>query len=175
MLLLFSLDLICSQFVFRKMCIERYIKFPYHRTNLTSSSKKVYGEILEPGTVIIVFGVICRCGSPQQSSMCVVPFFFLGQGNAQARLVADAMLDAVTDVLSQNTASPLTIVRIVIFQKPMLKDFHSSMQQREAADPDSKDKAGWTWGWSKFKCKYTEQRAFGFTFSNHISLISFKC
>lgn len=109
------------------------------------------------------------------SLQCVLSLFFLGQGNAQARLVADAMLDAVTDVLSQNTASPLTTVRIVIFQKPMLKDFHSSMQQREAADPDSKDKGGWTWGWSKFKCKYTEQRAFGFTFSNHISLISFKC
>ncbi|XP_025999849.1 poly(ADP-ribose) polymerase family member 14-related sequence 1 isoform X3 [Astatotilapia calliptera] len=83
------------------------------------------------------------------------PAIGTGQGNAQARLVADAMLDAVTDVLSQNTASPLTTVRIVIFQKPMLKDFHSSMQQREAADPDSKDKGGWTWGWSKFKSIFT--------------------
>lgn len=111
--------------------------------------------------------------APAVFNVCC-PFFFLGQGNAQARLVADAMLDAVTDVLSQNTASPLTTVRIVIFQKPMLKDFHSSMQQREAADPDSKDKGGWRW-LNKVKCKYTEQRAFGFTFSNHISLISFKC
>uniref|UniRef100_A0A3P9DJR0 Poly [ADP-ribose] polymerase n=1 Tax=Maylandia zebra TaxID=106582 RepID=A0A3P9DJR0_9CICH len=93
-----------------------------------------------------------------KSSFTSVSFPAIGTGNAQARLVADAMLDAVTDVLSQNTASPLTTVRIVIFQKPMLKDFHSSMQQREAADPDSKDKGGWTWGWSKFKCKYTEQR-----------------
>lgn len=108
--------------------------------------------------------------------------FVLGQGNAQARLVADAMLDAVTDVLSQNTASSLTTVRIVIFQKPMLKDFHSSMQQREAADPDSKDKVGWSWGdigskikgkWlNKVKCKYTEQRAFGFTFSNQFQMLS---
>lgn len=73
------------------------------------------------------------------------PAIGTGQGNAQARLVADAMLDAVTDVLSQNTSSPLTTVRIVIFQKHMLKDFHSSMQQREAADPDTKDKGGWSW------------------------------
>ncbi|XP_005751189.1 poly [ADP-ribose] polymerase 14-like [Pundamilia nyererei] len=73
------------------------------------------------------------------------PAIGTGQGNVKARLVADAMLDAVTDVLSQNTSSPLTTVRIVIFQKPMLKDFHSSMQQREAADPNSKDKAGWSW------------------------------
>ncbi|XP_063354462.1 protein mono-ADP-ribosyltransferase PARP14-like isoform X2 [Pelmatolapia mariae] len=85
------------------------------------------------------------------------PAIGTGQGNVKARLVADAMLDAVTDVLSQNTASPLTTVRIVIFQKPMLKDFHSSMQQREAADPDSKDKGGWSWGdiGSKIKALFT--------------------
>uniref|UniRef100_A0A3P9DJ63 Poly [ADP-ribose] polymerase n=1 Tax=Maylandia zebra TaxID=106582 RepID=A0A3P9DJ63_9CICH len=59
-----------------------------------------------------------------KSSFTSVSFPAIGTGNAQARLVADAMLDAVTDVLSQNTASPLTTVRIVIFQKPMLKDFH---------------------------------------------------
>lgn len=104
--------------------------------------------------------------------VCLFFVLFLGQGNVKARLVADAMLDAVTDVLSQNTSSPLTTVRIVIFQKPMLKDFHSSMQQREAADPDSKDKAGWSW-LNKVKCKYTEQSNFWFHIP--ISLISFKC
>ncbi|XP_030613963.1 protein mono-ADP-ribosyltransferase PARP14-like [Archocentrus centrarchus] len=75
------------------------------------------------------------------------PAIGTGQGNVKARLVADAMLDAVIDVLSQNTFSPLTKIRIVIFQKAMLKDFHSSMQQREAADP--KDKGQGTWGGMK--------------------------
>uniref|UniRef100_A0A3Q0R7Q2 Poly [ADP-ribose] polymerase n=1 Tax=Amphilophus citrinellus TaxID=61819 RepID=A0A3Q0R7Q2_AMPCI len=56
------------------------------------------------------------------------------------QLVADTMLDAVIDVLSQNPSSLLTTIRIVIFQKPMLKDFHSSMQQRGAADSDPKSK-----------------------------------
>ncbi|CAI5656799.1 unnamed protein product [Oreochromis niloticus] len=83
------------------------------------------------------------------------PAIGTGQGNVQARLVADAMLDAVTDVMSQNISNSLTTIRIVIFQKPMLKDFHSSMQQREAADPDSKDLGGWNWGWTKIKSLFT--------------------
>lgn len=78
----------------------------------------------------------CRLGSSQQSLMYIVSF--LGQGNAQARPVADEIID----VLSQNSSSSRTTVCIVIFQKPLLKDFHSSMQQREAADPNPKDKGG---------------------------------
>ncbi|KAM7380823.1 hypothetical protein PAMP_004095 [Pampus punctatissimus] len=71
------------------------------------------------------------------------PAIGTGQGHVQARQVADSMLDAVIDVLSQNTSSTLKTVRVVIFQKPMLKDFYNSMQQREATDP--KDEAG-LWG-----------------------------
>ncbi|CAI5656802.1 unnamed protein product [Oreochromis niloticus] len=70
----------------------------------------------------------------------------VGQGNVNARLVADAMLDAVIDMLSQNASSPLTKIRIVIFRKAMLKDFHSSMEQRAATDPNPKDKGQGTWG-----------------------------
>lgn len=56
------------------------------------------------------------------------------------------MLDAVIDVMSQNSSGPLTTIRIVIFQKAMLKDFHSSLEQREATDPNPKDKGQGTWG-----------------------------
>ncbi|XP_076023922.1 poly(ADP-ribose) polymerase family member 14-related sequence 1 isoform X2 [Genypterus blacodes] len=68
------------------------------------------------------------------------PAIGTGQGNVHARQVADAMLDAVVDVLNQNTSSSLKTIRIVIFQQPMLKEFYSSMQQKQTADP--KDKAG---------------------------------
>lgn len=50
----------------------------------------------------------------------------------KASEVADAMFDAVIDVLSQSSSTTLTTVRIVIFQPPMLKDFQISMQKREA-------------------------------------------
>lgn len=55
------------------------------------------------------------------------------------------MLDAMIDMLSQNTSSPLTKIRIVIFQKAMLKDFHSSLEERAATDPNPKDKGQGTW------------------------------
>ncbi|XP_076602870.1 poly(ADP-ribose) polymerase family member 14-related sequence 1 isoform X2 [Chaetodon auriga] len=71
------------------------------------------------------------------------PAIGTGQGNVQARQAADAMLDAVIDVLSQNTSSSLKTIRIVVFQPPMLLDFYNSMHQREATD--TKGKSGF-WG-----------------------------
>lgn len=47
--------------------------------------------------------------------------------------VADAMLNAVIEVVNQNSSSSLQSVRIVIFQAPMLQDFYSSMQERQAS------------------------------------------
>lgn len=66
-------------------------------------------------------------------NLCVLSH--LGQGNIQAKQVADAMLEAVIEVLSQNSPTTLQTIRIVIFQAPMLKDFCSSMQERDATDP----------------------------------------
>lgn len=65
------------------------------------------------------------------------------------------MLDAVIDVMSQNSSGPLTTIRIVIFQKAMLKDFHSSLEQRAATDCKPKDKRKGTLAGiaSKFKGK----------------------
>lgn len=60
-----------------------------------------------------------------------------GQGKVQAKQVADAMLDAVIEVVNQNSSSTLQSIRIIIFQSPMLKDFHSSMQERQVASSKS--------------------------------------
>ena len=79
----------------------------------------------------------------------------LGQGNVKGRQVADAMLDAVIEVLSQNTNGPLKTVRIVIFQPAMLKEFYNSMHHRAATVP--KDKS-WL---SKIKCKYSQEKHVG--------------
>ncbi|XP_070693875.1 poly(ADP-ribose) polymerase family member 14-related sequence 1 [Pempheris klunzingeri] len=72
------------------------------------------------------------------------PALSTGQGNVQAKQVADAMLDAVIDMLNQNTSTTLKTVRIVIFQPHMLKDFYDSMHQREATE-SVKDTVGF-WG-----------------------------
>lgn len=63
----------------------------------------------------------------------------------KAKQVADAMLDAVIDVLKPNRPTTLKTIRIVIFQPQMLTDFLSSMQEREAkpaATTPPKDKGG---------------------------------
>lgn len=92
--------------------------------------------------------------------MCNVSCVILGQGNVKAGQVADAILDAVIEVLSQNPSSTLNTIRIVIFQPNMLKDFNNSMQQREATDP--KDKSTSIWGriTSGVKCKHSEEKKF---------------
>uniref|UniRef100_A0A3B5ME99 Poly [ADP-ribose] polymerase n=1 Tax=Xiphophorus couchianus TaxID=32473 RepID=A0A3B5ME99_9TELE len=93
-----------------------------------------------------------------KNSYTSVSFPAIGTGNVQAKQVADSMLDAVIDVFSQNTSSSLTLIRIVIFQQPMLKDFYSSMQEREATDP--KEKGGfWSNVTHRLKCKHREKNS----------------
>ncbi|XP_040056587.2 poly(ADP-ribose) polymerase family member 14-related sequence 1 [Gasterosteus aculeatus] len=87
----------------------------------------------------VVKDALQMCVSNSYTSVSF-PAIGTGQGNVKAQQVADAMLDAVIDVLSQNPSGPLNTVRIVIFQPHMLKDFYNSMQEREASDP--KDKVG---------------------------------
>lgn len=59
------------------------------------------------------------------------PAFGTGQGGVNPIQVADAMLDAVADFVSQTPQSSIKLVRFVIFQAPMLADFHQSMLKRE--------------------------------------------
>lgn len=85
-------------------------------------------------------------------AVCNICFTILGQGNVQAKQVADAMLDAVIDVLSQNSSTTLKTIRIIIFQPPMLKDFFNSMEQREATHPKAKSLLGSLASKIKGKC-----------------------
>ncbi|XP_047012139.1 poly(ADP-ribose) polymerase family member 14-related sequence 1 isoform X2 [Ictalurus punctatus] len=72
------------------------------------------------------------------------PAFGTGQGGVNAGHVADCMMDAVVDFLTQTPQSSLKMVRIVIFQAPMLVDFHQSMVKREATEKQKNDST-----WSK--------------------------
>ncbi|KAM9365083.1 poly(ADP-ribose) polymerase family member 14-related sequence 1 isoform 2-T2 [Pholidichthys leucotaenia] len=85
----------------------------------------------------VVTEALQMCATNSYTSVAF-PAIGTGQGNVGAKLVADAMMDAVIDVLSQNTPSTLKTIRIVIFQPHMLKEFHSSMQEREGTDPKGK-------------------------------------
>ncbi|KAJ3592383.1 hypothetical protein NHX12_007510 [Muraenolepis orangiensis] len=75
------------------------------------------------------------------------PALGTGQGNAQVDQVADAMLDAVVDVVSQKAQGGLKVVRIVIFQAAMMKDFYSRMEKKAAADKQSTGLLGRVKAW----------------------------
>ncbi|XP_072197855.1 protein mono-ADP-ribosyltransferase PARP14-like isoform X2 [Excalfactoria chinensis] len=65
-----------------------------------------------------------------------VAFPAIGTGAAQQSpaKVADDMLDAIVEFVSSRPAQYLKEIRIVIFQKHMLKDFYESMKKRECSD-----------------------------------------
>ncbi|XP_041928990.1 poly(ADP-ribose) polymerase family member 14-related sequence 1 isoform X2 [Alosa sapidissima] len=70
------------------------------------------------------------------------PALGTGQGNVAPGLVADAMLDAVVDVVGQKPVSSLQLIRIVIFQAPMLAEFYKSMQKKEGSNKPVKEGMG---------------------------------
>ncbi|XP_046902162.1 poly(ADP-ribose) polymerase family member 14-related sequence 1 isoform X2 [Hypomesus transpacificus] len=69
-----------------------------------------------------------------------IPALGTGRGQVQAGQVADAMLDAVVDVINQKSHNNLTLVRIVVFQTAMVKDFLSSMQNKEGTEDIAEEK-----------------------------------
>lgn len=94
---------------------------------------------------------ICRNGStsalphvakPTFSKYVVMeykPFSFLGQAGLYPGQVADSMMDAMVEMVELNPQSTLKLIRIVIFQAPMLNDFYKSMQNREYTIIQQKD------------------------------------
>uniref|UniRef100_A0A3B5M725 Macro domain-containing protein n=1 Tax=Xiphophorus couchianus TaxID=32473 RepID=A0A3B5M725_9TELE len=120
--------------------------------------KKILHLVVQPDIHSSVKEALQMCVKKSYTSISF-PALGTDQGGVQAKQVADSMLDAVIDVFSQNTSSSLTLIRIVIFQQQMLKDFHSSMQEREATDP--KEKGGfWSNVTHKLKCKYSKKTSF---------------
>ncbi|XP_021254186.1 poly [ADP-ribose] polymerase 14 isoform X3 [Numida meleagris] len=71
-----------------------------------------------------------------------VAFPAIGTGNAQQSpaKVADEMLDAIVEFASSRSVQHLKEIRIVIFQRHMLRDFYESMKKREdsnSSEPQS--------------------------------------
>ncbi|XP_067113942.1 protein mono-ADP-ribosyltransferase PARP14-like [Osmerus mordax] len=60
-----------------------------------------------------------------------ISFPALGLGHLKPTQVADAMLDAVVDVVRKKSHLKLNLVRIVLVQQDVLKEFHSRMLKKE--------------------------------------------
>ncbi|XP_055737967.1 protein mono-ADP-ribosyltransferase PARP14-like isoform X1 [Salvelinus fontinalis] len=91
-----------------------------------------------------VKGALQMCAQNNLTSISF-PAIGTGQGNVQAGQVADAMLDAVVEVVGQKSQNTLQLVRMVIFQPAMLTEFHKSMVKKEDTDVDTQKK-GSIWG-----------------------------
>lgn len=85
------------------------------------------------------------------------------------------MFDAVIDELSQNSSTTLNTVRIVVFQTPMLNDFYTSMQQREAKATKSASWFGSTVSKIKGKNHTGNNVEVGVSSRSHDSSLSFFC
>nr|XP_029502317.1 protein mono-ADP-ribosyltransferase PARP15-like [Oncorhynchus nerka] len=85
-----------------------------------------------------VEGALKMCTQNNFTSISL-PAIGTGQGNIQPSEVADAMLDAVVEVVGKKSQNSLKLVRMVIFQPAMLTDFHTSMLKKEGTDAQEKE------------------------------------
>ncbi|CAB1339029.1 unnamed protein product [Coregonus sp. 'balchen'] len=94
-----------------------------------------------------VEGALKMCAKNNFTSISL-PAIGTGQGNIQPSEVADAMLDAVVEVVGKKSQNSLKLVRMVIFQPAMLTDFHTTFvtgskvdnaQQNEVMEIESHD------------------------------------
>ncbi|XP_071418122.1 protein mono-ADP-ribosyltransferase PARP14-like [Pithys albifrons albifrons] len=85
-----------------------------------------------------VSAVLKECEQRMYKSVAF-PAIGTGQANQSPAKVADEMLDAIVEFTRQKSVQHLQTVKIVIFQKNMLKDFHESMKKREDSDSTTTD------------------------------------
>ncbi|NXA74179.1 PAR14 polymerase, partial [Thryothorus ludovicianus] len=69
------------------------------------------------------------------------PAIGTGQAGQSSAKVADEMLDAIVEFARQKSVQHLQTIKIVVFQKKMLKDFYESMKKRQ--DSNSSPKESW--------------------------------
>ncbi|XP_051998367.1 LOW QUALITY PROTEIN: protein mono-ADP-ribosyltransferase PARP14-like [Xyrauchen texanus] len=82
------------------------------------------------------------------------PAIGTGQAGLSPGQVADSMMDALVDMVRQTPQSSLKLVRMVVFQAPMLTEFYKSMQDREFTRKQEES------AWSKIKTYAASVKSF---------------
>ncbi|XP_073503652.1 protein mono-ADP-ribosyltransferase PARP14-like [Phyllobates terribilis] len=93
----------------------------------------VVGRNSAEGIKDLVSESLKECGNLGVSSVAF-PAIGTGLGNVSAALVADIILEVVTEFAKSRSAPSLQTVKVVIFQQQMLKDFYTSMKKKEGGD-----------------------------------------
>ncbi|NXG87581.1 PAR14 polymerase, partial [Stercorarius parasiticus] len=92
--------------------------------------KNIIHFVAQDDIKMLVTKVLKECELQQYTSV-TFPAIGTGQAGRDPAVVADNMIDAVTDFARSNSAPSVKTVKVVIFQPHLLSVFHKSMQKRE--------------------------------------------
>lgn len=85
----------------------------------------------------LVYGLLKMCEEKTFRTVCL-PALGTGQGGANPSMVADAMVEAVVEFVRKKQPRLVQNVKILIFQKNMMSEFHRSMKKREGQEVQEK-------------------------------------
>ncbi|KAK9969248.1 hypothetical protein ABG768_027441 [Culter alburnus] len=72
------------------------------------------------------------------------PAIGTGQAGLSPGQVADSMMDGVLDMVRKTPQSTIKLIRLVVFQAPMLPEFLKSMQYKETGPPKQEKESTWS-------------------------------
>ncbi|XP_075367609.1 protein mono-ADP-ribosyltransferase PARP14-like isoform X1 [Mycteria americana] len=93
--------------------------------------KKIIHFVSQDDIKMLVSEVLQECELQQYTSVAF-PAIGTGEAGRDPAVVADNMIDAVTDFARSNSAPSVKTIKVVIFQPHLLSVFHTSMQKRES-------------------------------------------
>ncbi|KAF1579585.1 Poly [ADP-ribose] polymerase 14, partial [Eudyptes moseleyi] len=91
--------------------------------------KKIIHFVTQDDIKMLVSQVLQECELQQYTSV-TFPAIGTGEAGRDPAVVADNMIDAVTDFARSNSAPSVKTIKVVIFQPHLLSVFHTSMQKR---------------------------------------------
>ncbi|NWI32446.1 PAR14 polymerase, partial [Sula dactylatra] len=93
--------------------------------------KKIIHFVAQEDIKMLVSEVLQECELQQYTSV-TFPAIGTGEAGRDPAVVADDMIDAVTDFAKRQSPSSVKTIKVVIFQPHLLSVFHSSMQKKES-------------------------------------------
>ncbi|NXJ83297.1 PAR14 polymerase, partial [Trogon melanurus] len=93
--------------------------------------KKIIHFIAQEDIKALVSKVLEECELQQYTSV-TFPAIGTGEAGRDPAMVADSMIDAITDFARANSAPSVKMIKVVIFQPHLMSVFHGSMQKRES-------------------------------------------
>ncbi|XP_021254183.1 poly [ADP-ribose] polymerase 14 isoform X1 [Numida meleagris] len=93
--------------------------------------RKIIHFVAQDDIKVPVSKVLQECELQQYPSV-TFPAIGTGQAGRLPDMVADEMMDAITDFARRNSSPSLKTIKIIIFQSHLLNVFHTSMKKRES-------------------------------------------